>query len=152
MPSPSTSVPRGQPQPPRYTLFWPMLIFLLGAGSLATYNVMSLEDQLQQVTSAVDKLDPKVRHADYERDKFYALARDLIRIAPTDPTAEQIVDQVGLRRLEKVQPQRMSLNSPPGFTNDAPADPAAAPGAAPSPEDHAAASNADAPPIPPATK
>jgi hypothetical protein len=105
---------------PRHNYFWPILIFLLGAGSLAFYQVQSLEDQLEEVTQAVDRLDPKVKHAQYEKAKFYAMARDLVRLAPKHPAAQQIVDQTGIRTLQQKFPELMSLDIPSGFTNLAP--------------------------------
>jgi Flp pilus assembly protein TadG len=118
----SNSAPRSTP---RYTFFWPMLILLLGSGTLAFYQVQSLADQLDEVTRAVERLDPTVKHAKYEKAKFYAIARDLVRLAPKDAVAAQIVDQTGLHTLQRTNPALMSLDNPSGFTNIAPVDPAA---------------------------
>ncbi len=119
----SASIPpprKGSTSSSRHNYFWPILIYLLGAGALAFYQVESLEDQLEEVTKAVDRLDPTVKHAQYEKAKFYAMARDLVRLAPKHPAAEQIVDQTGIRTLQKTQPALMSLDLPTGFTNTAP--------------------------------
>jgi hypothetical protein len=107
----------------RHNYFWPILVYFVGAGSLAFYQVQSLEDQLDEVTKAVDRLDPKVKHAQYEKAKFYAMARDLVRLSPKHPAAAAIVDQTGIRTLEQTQPALMSLEIPSGFTNIAPANP-----------------------------
>ena len=108
---------------PRHNYFWPILVFLLGAGSLAFYQVQSLEDQLEEVTKTVDGLDSKVKHAQYEKAKFFALSRDLARMAPKHPAAQQIVDETGIRNLQEKFPELMSLDIPSGFTNTAPAMP-----------------------------
>jgi hypothetical protein len=110
---------------PRQSFFWPILIYLAGAGSLSFYHVMSLETQYEEVASAIDKLDPQVKHAEYEQAKFFSFARDLVRMAPTNASAEQIVKQTGLRGLQEKFPVLMSLNDhPAGFTNVAPVNPA----------------------------
>jgi hypothetical protein len=108
---------------PRPSLFWPMIIFLIGAGSLAAYQVMSLEDQLDQVTRATDQMDAKVKHAQYEEAKFFALAREILRLAPKDPNAEKVVVEFRLRQLQAAKPALMDLNAP----DAAPVAPKAAP-------------------------
>src|SRR5882672_1747210 len=96
----STPVPRtSSASSSRHTLFWPMLVFLFGAGSLAVYQVMALQDQLDSVTRAVDLMDGKVKHAQHEQNMFYGLARDVLRLAPRDPNAEQIVVDFKIRQL-----------------------------------------------------
>jgi len=123
MSSASIPPPRsGSNVPSRHNYFWPILIYLIGAGILAFYQMQNLEDQLAQTTSAADKLDLKVRLAQYEKAKFYALARDLLRIAPKHPAAAKIVSTTGIRNLAQIQPALMSLNLPSGFTNSAPAE------------------------------
>ena len=112
---------------PRYSFFWPILIYLIGAGSLSFYHVMSLETQYEEVASAVDKLDPQVKHAEYERDKFFAFARDLVRMAPRNANAAAIVKEAGLLSLQEKYPVLMSLDQPSGFTNTAPTNPAMPP-------------------------
>ena len=135
----STPVPRSKyssdsrPSGSRHTLFWPMLIFLIGAGSLALYQVMAMEDQLDEVTQAIDKMDGKVKRAQYERAKFYAIVRDVLNLAPKDPNAQQVVTDFKLRQLQAAQPALMALSSgpppppaliqPDGSTNAAPAQP-----------------------------
>jgi hypothetical protein len=121
MSSASIPAPRsGPPSSSRHNFFWPILIYLCGAGALAFYQIQSLEDQLDEVTKATDQLDAKVKHADYEKAKFYAMARDLVRLGPKHPGAQQIVDQTGITTLERTQPVLMSLDQPSGFTNVAP--------------------------------
>jgi hypothetical protein len=100
-----------------------MIIFLIGAGSLAAYQVMSLEDQLDQVTRATDQMDAKVKHAQYEEAKFFALAREILRLAPKDPNAEKVVVEFRLRQLQAAKPALMDLNAP----DAAPVAPKAAP-------------------------
>jgi hypothetical protein len=120
----SASIPapsRGtSPSGSRSNYFWPLLIFFLGAGTLAFYQVESLNGQLAEVTSAADRMDPQVKLAQYQKAKFYAMARDLLRMAPTHPGAAKLVDELNLRKLAAAQPVLMSLTQPSGFTNTAP--------------------------------
>jgi hypothetical protein len=130
MSSASIPAPRtGSTSPSRHNYFWPILIYLIGAGLLAFYQLEMLEDQLSQVTSSADKLDLKVRTAQYEEGKFYALARDILRLAPQHPAAEKIVDEVGIRKIAQSHPDLMSLTLPSGYTNAAPAEPKPTPDA-----------------------
>jgi hypothetical protein len=96
---------------------------MLGAGALSFYQVQSLEDQLVEVQKATDRLDSTEKDADYQKGKFFAMARELVRLAPKDAAAEKIVEQTGLRTLERTQPLLMSLGNPSGLTNTAPVDP-----------------------------
>jgi hypothetical protein len=135
MSSASIPAPRTPGSPSRHNYFWPILVYLIGAGMLAFYQVQNLEDQLSQTTSAADKLDSKVRMAQYEKAKFYALARDLLRMAPKHPAADKIVSATGIRNLAQAQPELMSLALPSGFTNSAPAE------ATPPPSEHSSSTN-----------
>ena len=92
-----------------------------------------MEDQLDEVTRAVDKMDASVKHAQYEKAKFYALAKDVLRLAPKDTNAEQIVVDFKLRQLQAAQPALMDLTTPsaPATTNAAPVEPSQATNAAP---------------------
>jgi hypothetical protein len=112
---------------PRYTLFWPVMIFLVAFGIFTTYQLMNLGDQLDSVTQATDKIDAKVKRAEYERAKFYTLAYDVLRLAPTDPAARQVATQLDLQQAvtsETTQeiPLPTSPNAvpPPANTNSAP--------------------------------
>ena len=112
-----------------------MLILLIGSGTLALYQVMALEDQLDEVTGAIDHMDGKVKWAQYEKDKFFAMAKDVLRLAPKDPNAEQVVVDFKIRQLQAAQPVLMDLSmpsAPPTPTpNAAPEQPAAATNSAP---------------------
>jgi hypothetical protein len=90
-----------------------MLVLLFGSGTFALYQVMALEDQLDAVTRADDQMDGKVKMAQYEKAKFYAMARDVLRLAPKDPNAEQVVVDFKLRQLRATQPALFALNPPP---------------------------------------
>ena len=94
---------------------------------------MVMEDQLDEVTLAVDHMDGKVKRAQYEKAKFFSMAKEVLRLAPKDPNAEQIVVDFKLRQLQAAQPVLMDLTVPsaPATTNAAPAQPAAATNAAP---------------------
>jgi hypothetical protein len=100
--------PSGQSLPPRalagfaptrYTVFWPVLVFFVAFGIFTLYQLLNLEDQIDSVTRAIDKMDTKVKRAQYERSKFYALASDILRLAPKDPAAQQISVQLNLQQL-----------------------------------------------------
>jgi hypothetical protein len=131
----STPAPRssssGSSSAPRHTLFWPLFVFLIGFGIFTIYQVMFLEDQLASVTTAIDQMDSKVKRAQYEKAKFFALSRDVLRLAPKDPAAQQVVDELKLSQLEKAQPTLMdgidTGISPIGPTNSATSTPAPAP-------------------------
>ncbi len=143
----STPVPRSKSSndsraagPSRHTLFVPLLIFLLGSGTLATYQVMAMEDQLDEVTQAIDKMDGNVKRAQYEKAKFYFIAKSVLKLAPKDPGAEQVVTYFKLRELRAAQPEMFAagspsdlaalnptLTQPTAVTNSAPETPASPP-------------------------
>jgi hypothetical protein len=112
MSSASKPVPRSNPGSNRFSVFWPVLILIGGLGSQAFFQTLLLEDQLDKVTRAVDQMDAKVKHAQYEKTKFYSIASHLLRISPKNPNAAQLVDQLQLRKLQAAQPALMSLNQP----------------------------------------
>ena len=116
-----------------------MLVLLVGSGTFAVYQVMVLEDQLDEATRAVDQIDMKVKRAQYEKAKFFSMAKDVLRLAPKDPNDEQIVIDFKIRELQAAQPVLMNLSTPsaPATTNAAPAQPAAATNAAPVQPSHA---------------
>ncbi len=132
MSSASTSASRFNP-PPRYTLFLPMLILLFGSGTLALYQVMSMEDRLDEVTQAVDKLDAKVKRAQDEKAKFYSLVKGVLQLAAKDPNAEQVAVYFKLRELQAAQPTLIDLNAPttPEESNFTSTPPPVAPNAVP---------------------
>jgi hypothetical protein len=118
-----------------------MLILLLGMGAHEVYQVMSMEDQLDVTTQNVDRMDPKVKLAQYERSKFYMMAADVLRLAPRDPNADQVATLFGLRQLEADKPELMNANAPSDLpTNSAPDESTAATNAAP--VDSSSATNA----------
>lgn len=114
-----------------------MLIFLFGAGSLAFYEVMTMEDRWDEVTQAIDKMDGKVKRGQYEKGKFFAIARDILLLAPKDPNADKVATYYKLKQLQEAQPELMAMNSATdlatdtAMTNAAPAQPAAATNSAP---------------------
>jgi len=137
-----------RPSGPRHTLFLPMLILLFGSGTLALYQVMYMEDQLDQLTQAVDKMDGKVKRAQYEKAKFYGMVRDVLSLAPKDPNADKVVVYFKLRELQAAQPELLTPNSSWDMptTNGASAQPAATTNTAPvTPAPSTNASSAQAP-------
>jgi hypothetical protein len=96
----------------RHNFFWPILIYLIGAGSLALYQVLAMEDQYETLTQSVDQMDGKVKRAQYEKAKFFRIAGELLQIAPKDANANQIVDHYKLRVLQQQQPDLMYANTP----------------------------------------
>jgi hypothetical protein len=126
----------------RHTFFWPIFIYLIGAGSLALYQVLAMEDQYETLTQSVDKMDNQVKRGQYEKAKFFRIAGDVLRLAPKDPNAEQIATHYNLRLLQEQQPELMNANTPSdmaklniapsGDTNAAPLNPEAATNSEPS--------------------
>jgi len=110
-----------------------MLILLLGVGTFAVMEVMALEDRWIEVASDIDKMDTQVKRAQYEKNKFYAIARDVLRLAPKDPNAQQVAAEFKLQQLQAAEPTLLDLNAPPTpvATNAAPAEPSAATNSAP---------------------
>ena len=112
----SASIPAPRTAPPgttpRRTFFWPMFVLIAALGTQAVYQVMGQEDQLDEVTRAVDKLDPKVKAAQHDKTLFYALARDVLNLAPKDSNAEQIVVDFKIRQLKAYQPTLFELAPP----------------------------------------
>jgi hypothetical protein len=131
----SASVPAPRANPPsasRHTLFWPFLILLVAVGVQAVYQIEAMEDHLDEVTRAVDRMDDQVKDAQRERMKFYALARDVLNLAPNDPTAEKIVVKFKIREMKAASPTLFdgSATAPPvneleanTMTNTAPLQP-----------------------------
>jgi hypothetical protein len=112
----STPAPRSKSSEsrsgPRHTLFLPMFILLLGMGARECYQMISTENQLDEVTQKVDQMDPKVKLTEYERTKFYMMAADVLRLAPKDPNADQIAVLFGLRKLQQDKPELMNAGGP----------------------------------------
>ena len=108
----------------RHSLFWPVFVLMCGIGTLSLYQVMALEDQLDEVTRAVDKMDSKVKLSKHEEAMFYGLARDVLAMAPKDPNAEQIVTEFKIRQLKALKPVMFETPAPSASTN-APASDAA---------------------------
>jgi hypothetical protein len=79
-----------------------MFVLLIGIGTFSVFQVMNLEDQLDTVTGAIDKMDPRVKLAQYNRDKFYALTKDVLNLASRDPNADKIANDFRLRQLESL--------------------------------------------------
>jgi len=129
-----------------------MLIFLLGSGALTLYQVMSLEDRLDRTTQAIDNLDGKVKRAEYEKGKFFKIARGVLRLAPKDPNADQIAVYYKLKELQGAEPVLMNLDTPSDFvTNAASSQPSSLTNSAP--ESMSPATNpAPASPAPPASQ
>jgi hypothetical protein len=119
--------PRSSLPPPRHTLFLPMLIFLVGSGALALYQVMAMQDQMDEANHAMDQMDGKIKRAAYEKAKFYAIAGDVLRLAPKDPNADQVAAYFKLQQLQAAQPELMSPDVPLNMaaTSAAPEQPAA---------------------------
>jgi hypothetical protein len=103
----SASVPAPRANPPsasRHSLFWPFFILLIGIGTQGVYQVMIMEDHLDEVTRAVDKMDSDLKESEHERVKYFALARDVLNLAPSDPAAEKIVVSFKIRELKASEP------------------------------------------------
>jgi len=71
-----------------------------------------MEEQLDQMTQAVDKYDGRVKLAQYEKDKFYGMARAVLRLAPKDANANEVATLFNLRELQRDKPDLMNANDP----------------------------------------
>lgn len=91
-------------QSSRRTFFWPLVVLFVGIGFHSLYQVRALQDQLDEVTRAVNKMDPKLKEAQHHKNLFYALGRDVLALAPKNPNAEQIATDFHLQELRKLQP------------------------------------------------
>jgi hypothetical protein len=110
-----------------------MLIFLIGIGTLSLYQVISMEDRYDEAVINMDRLDPQVQKAIYEKTKFYAIARDILRLSDKDPNARQVSLQFKLPQLRDAQPELLSMSTPPAVLNSTPGlAPTTAPGSSPS--------------------
>ncbi len=95
----------------KWCLFFSLLILI--AGSIA-YSICQINDgevQLTDLTNAVDQLVPAVKQSNYERDKLYNLAGDILRLSQSDQNAAQIVAEYKLRR---TSPTQAALDVNPG--------------------------------------
>ena len=121
-----------------------MLIFLLGSGALALYQVKAIDDQLEDTTRTIDQMDGKVKRAEYEKSKFFAITRDVLNLAPKDPNAESIVADFKLQQLQTKMPELLAQSASPdaaatnasseqpvSATNSVPVEPSQATNAAP---------------------
>ena len=89
----------------KYTVFWPMLIFFFGIGGLSLYEVIAMQDRLDELSQTIDKLDGNVKRAQYERAKFFSISKDLLALAPKNANAEEIVTRFKLKELQAAQPK-----------------------------------------------
>ena len=115
-----------------------MLIFLMGSGALAFYQVKTMDDQLADTTQAIDQMDGKVKRAEYEKSKFFAIARDVLNLAPKDPNVGPIVVDFKLQQLQTEVPELLAQSAsntapeqPTAITNSVPVEPSQATNAAP---------------------
>ena len=75
------------------SVFWPVMILILGLGAHAVYQVLAMQDRLASITHAVHEMDPKVRQARYEQARLQGLAGDVLKLAPTDANAARLVEE-----------------------------------------------------------
>ena len=94
-----------------------MFILLLGMGARECYQMISMENQLDEVTQKVDRIDPQVKLTEYERTKFYMMAAEVLRLAPKDPNADQIAVLFGLRKLQQDKPELMNASGQSDIAN-----------------------------------
>jgi len=98
---------------------------MFGAGALSFYQVINLEDRLDGLTQAIDKMDTQVKRGQYEKAKFFSIARDVLLLSAQDPIAHDVAVYYKLKQLQEAQPELMALSttavdSP--VTNAAPAE------------------------------
>jgi hypothetical protein len=62
------------------------------------YQIVSLQGQLTSMQLAAVQLEPKLKAAQFQKEKLYKLAADVLALAPTDPAAKQITTQFGIEQ------------------------------------------------------
>ena len=138
-----------RPSSTRHTLFLPFFILLLGLGTLKVYQVMAMEDQLDDLTQHIDKLDPQVKAAQYERAKFFKMANEVLRLSSTDDKAKEVATYFKLKDLQIAQPELMNMDNASDIaaatTNAAPSDENAVTNAAPASSTNATPAKATIP-------
>lgn len=108
---PRTKSPETRSGPSRHSLFLPVFIFLIGAGALAYFQVQSLSDQLDTLNRTAEGLDVRVKRAQYEKNKFFHIAHDVLLLADKNPNAEAIAARFKLRKLAQAKPELMNMNA-----------------------------------------
>lgn len=89
---PSASPPHG--------LFWPNLILILALNTFMIYQIGSLKYQLTKVTQAIEQVEGPFERAQHAKAEFLSLAKDVLRLAPKDPNAQQIVTAFKLQQFK----------------------------------------------------
>jgi hypothetical protein len=70
-------------------------------------------------------MDTDVKRGQYEKAKFFTIARDVLLLAPKDANANDVAAYYKLKQLQEAQPELMALSTAPvesPVTNAAPAD------------------------------
>jgi hypothetical protein len=81
----------------KWCLFFSLLILIAGSITYSICQISDGEDQLADLTRAVNQLAPEVKQSNYERDKLYNLAGDILRLSQSDRNAAQIVAEYKIR-------------------------------------------------------
>lgn len=89
---------------PKYTPFWPLLVFFLGVGALTGYQVNAMQDRLDELSQAVEKMDGNVKRSQYVRAKFFAIAKDILALTPKNANAQEVATHFKLHEMEAAQP------------------------------------------------
>jgi hypothetical protein len=86
-----------------FSFFVAIAGLILSSITYSIYQIMDSKEQLTELARSVNRLDPQVEQARYEKEKLYGLATDILRLAPTDTNAAQIVAQYKIRQTPSAQ-------------------------------------------------
>jgi len=70
-----------------------------------------MEDHWDQLTQTIDNMDTQVKRGQYEKAKFFAIARDALLLAPKDANANEVAVYFKLKELQQAQPELMALTT-----------------------------------------
>jgi hypothetical protein len=93
-----------KPTSPPHGLFWPNFILLVAVCAFLVCQILSLKYQLGVVNRGITRAEDKVSHARFVKGKVVALAQDVVRLAPHDPSAEEIAKELKLDQLLATEP------------------------------------------------
>ena len=70
-----------------------------------------MEDRWDAISQNIDSMDTQVKRGQYEKAKFFAIARDILLLAPTDPDANDVAVYFKLKELQRAQPELLALGT-----------------------------------------
>jgi hypothetical protein len=80
-------------------LTWAVLILIVGSIAFSISQLIDSDRQLADLSRSLERIHPQLQSAEYQEFKLHALATDVLRLAPADPVAEQLVVRYKIRSL-----------------------------------------------------